>query len=140
MRDLAYIYTYVGLLVDFKTFEINVWIKRIHLYSLLSIQTEKPPSYKVDKPIIVPDFDEKEASGAKYQILIFKCSLESSTFDLQDYLYHVLWTADGEIIFSSKIVEYSQRHLTNLRTANFDEEGLDKLGILVCCFHFSKHF
>lgn len=64
----------------------------------------------------------------------------SSTFDLQDYLYHVLWTADGEIIFSSQIVEYSQRNLTNLRTANFDEEGLDKLGTLVYCLHFFKTF
>lgn len=104
----------------------------------MSISTEKPPSHKVEKPIIAPDFDEKEDSGAKYQILIFKCSLESSSFDLRNYLYHVLWTADGDIIFSSPIVEYSKRNLTYLRTANYDEEGLDKLGILVCCFHFYK--
>lgn len=100
---------------------------------------EKPPSQKVDTPTIEKDLEEKGSGSARYQALILRCPLNSNSFDLQNYLYHVLWTNETDIIFSSKNVEYSNRHLTYLRVAeNPSEEGLKSLGVSVCHNKISK--
>lgn len=73
----------------------------------------------------------------RYQSFILRCPLNSNSFDLQKYLYHILWTNETDIIFSSKIVEYADRHLTHLRVAeNHGDEGLKRLGAFVC--HVAK--
>lgn len=94
--------------------------------------SEKPPSHKVDTPIIEKDLEEKITGGRRHQAFILRCPLNSNSFNLQNYLYHVLWTTEKDIIFSSKIVEYSNRNLTYLRVSEKDgEEGLKRLGVSV---------